>query len=84
MGAKVIGVGLPPEKDSILFKELNLNKRIKQYIFDIKNFNKINDIVKKEKPDLIFHLAAQSIVSSSYRDPLKTFQSNKKSNSVNL
>lgn len=76
MGAKVIGVGLPPEKDSILFKELNLNKRIKQYIFDIKNFNKINDIVKKEKPDLIFHLAAQSIVSSSYIDPLKTFQSN--------
>jgi CDP-glucose 4,6-dehydratase len=76
MGAKVVGVGLPPEKDSVLFKELNLNRRVKQYIFDIKNFDKINQIVKKEKPDLIFHLAAQSIVSSSYRDPLKTFQSN--------
>lgn len=76
MGAKVVGVGLPPEKESVLFKELNLNRRVKQYIFDIKNFDKINQIVKKEKPDLIFHLAAQSIVSSSYRDPLKTFQSN--------
>jgi CDP-glucose 4,6-dehydratase len=76
MGAKVVGVGLSPEKDSVLFKELNLNRRVKQYIFDIKNFDKINQIVKKEKPDLIFHLAAQSIVSSSYRDPLKTFQSN--------
>ena len=76
MGAKVVGVALPPEKDSVLFKELNLNRRVKQYFFDIKKFDKINQIVKKEKPDLIFHLAAQSIVSSSYIDPLKTFQSN--------
>ena len=76
MGAKVVGVALPPEKDSVLFKELNLNRRVKHYFFDIKKFDKINQIVKKEKPDLIFHLAAQSIVSSSYIDPLKTFQSN--------
>ena len=76
MGAKVVGVALPPEKDSVLFKELNLNRRVKQYFFDIKKFDKINQIVKKEKPDLIFHLAAQSIVSSSYVDPLKTIQSN--------
>ena len=76
MGAKVVGVALPPEKNSVLFRELNLNRRVKQYFFDIKKFDKINQIVKKEKPDLIFHLAAQSIVSSSYIDPLKTFQSN--------
>ena len=76
MGAKVVGVALPPEKNSVLFRELNLNRRVKQYFFDIKKFDKINQIVKKEKPDLIFHLAAQSIVSSSYVDPLKTIQSN--------
>ena len=76
MGAKVVGVALPPEKDSVLFKELNLNRRVKQYFFDIKKFDKINQIVKKEKPDLIFHIAAKSIVSYSYIDPLKTFQSN--------
>ena len=76
MGAKVIGIGLSPEKDSILYKELNLKRRVKQYIIDIKKFDKVDQIVKKEKPDLIFHLAAQSIVSSSYKDPLKTFQSN--------
>ena len=76
LGAKVTGIGLPAEKDSILFKELNLNKRMKQYVFDISNFNNVNDVTKKEKPDLIFHLAAQSIVSLSYTNPLKTFQSN--------
>jgi len=76
LGAKVIGVGLKPEKGSIIFKSLKLNKRIKQYFVDIKNFNKINSIIKKEKPDIVFHLAAQSIVSLSYKNPLETFGTN--------
>ena len=76
LGAKVIGVGLRPEKDSIIFDSLKLNKKIKQYFFDIKNFNKINSVLKKEKPDIVFHLAAQSIVSLSYKNPLETFGTN--------
>ena len=74
MGARVIGVALKPEK-FILFKELKLEK-IKQYITNIQNFEKINQIVKREKPDIIFHLAAQSIVSLSYKKPLETFKTN--------
>lgn len=76
LNAKVIGIGLRPEKDSILFKSLNLNKKISQHFVDITNFKKLNQIVKKTKPDIIFHLAAQSIVSLSYKDPLKTFNTN--------
>ena len=76
LGAKVVGVGLRPERDSIIFSSLELNKRIKQYFVDIKKFSKINSIIKKEKPDIIFHLAAQSIVSLSYKNPLETFETN--------
>ena len=76
LGAKVVGVGLRPEKDSIIFYSLELNKRINQYFVDIKNFNKINSVIKKEKPDIIFHLAAQSIVSFSYKNPLETLGTN--------
>ena len=50
LGAKVVGVGLRPERDSIIFNSLNLNKKINQYFIDIKNFNKINSVIKKEKP----------------------------------
>ena len=74
--SKVIGVGLKPEKGSIIFQSLNLSKKINQYYIDIRNFNKINSIIKKEKPDIIFHLAAQSIVSLSYKKPLETFNTN--------
>jgi len=75
-GAKVVGIGLQPEKGSIIFKSLKLEKDIKQYYLDITNFSKFNYIVKKEKPNLIFHLAAQSVVSYSYTKPLLTFNTN--------
>ena len=76
LGAKVVGIGLKPEKGSIIFSSLRLNRRIRQYFIDIKQFKKINDVIKKEKPDIIFHLAAQSIVSFSQKNPLETFGTN--------
>jgi len=76
LGAKIIGVSLKPEKGSIIFKKLKIEKKIKQYYQDITSFNNLDKIVVKENPDLIFHLAAQSIVSQSYKDPLETINSN--------
>ena len=60
--AKIVGVALKPEKGSVLFKKLKIEKKIKQYYVNITNFEKLNKIIIKENPDLIFHLAAQSIV----------------------
>jgi len=76
LNARIIGVSLKPEKGSIIFKHLKLEKKIKQYYLNITNFNKINNVIKKEKPDIIFHLAAQSIVSASFKNPLETINSN--------
>ena len=76
LGAKVVGIGLKPESDSVLFKELKIQNKSKQYINNIENFDKTHQIIKKEKPDIIFHLAAQSIVSESYKDPLGTIRTN--------
>ena len=74
--SKVIGVGLRPEKDSILFKSLNLEKKISQNYINIEDYYKIEKLIKKEKPDIIFHLAAQSIVSESFINPLNTIKTN--------
>ena len=43
LGANVTGVALKPEKNSILFKSLSLDKKINQKYFDIRNFKKINE-----------------------------------------
>ena len=76
LGAKVIGIGLKPEKSSIIFKKLKLEKKIKQYYFNIIDYKKLNKIIKKENPKIIFHLAAQSIVSLGFKDPIKTVSYN--------
>ena len=76
MGAKVVGVSLRPEKNSILYKSLNLKKKITQYFENINDFDNLNQIIKKEKPVIIFHLAAQSIISESVFNPLETIKTN--------
>ena len=76
LGANVVGIGLKPEKNFILHEKLKLKNKITQYILNIENYKNLNQIVKKEKPDIIFHLAAQSIVSESYTNPLQTINSN--------
>ena len=76
LGSKVIGVGLKPEKNFVLYEQLKLRKKIYQYIMNIENYKKLNNLIKKEKPDIIFHLAAQSIVSESFKKPLSTIRSN--------
>ncbi len=76
LGAKVYGISLKPNNESILFKSLKLSSKIKQINCDINNYDKINEIIKKIKPDIIFHLAAQSLVSKSFNDPLTTIKTN--------
>ena len=73
---KTIGIALRPEKGSILFNKLKIKKKIKQYFINIENYKKLNQVIKKEKPDLIIHLAAQSIISLSYKYPQQTLKTN--------
>ena len=76
LGAKVIGIGLQPEKGAKVLNKLLIEKKIKQYILDIRNIDYLDRVIKKEKPDAIIHLAAQSIVSYSFYNPLETFKTN--------
>ncbi len=54
MGAKVIGVGYNPNKNKNLFYQLNLDKKINLHLFDIRNYKKLNFLIKKNKPSIIF------------------------------
>jgi CDP-glucose 4,6-dehydratase len=75
-GAEVSGISLPPNTDPNLFDALKIKKEIKNHFADIRDFAKVKEIIKKEKPEIIFHLAAQPIVRESYNDPLYTFDTN--------
>ena len=75
MGAKVAGYSLKPKKDSN-FKILKLEKYIETTYDDIQNQKLLNEKIKKFKPSIIFHLAAQPLVRYSYRNPIETYKTN--------
>ena len=48
----------------------NINPKAKFYKIDLANHKKTEKIIGKEKPDVIFHLAAQMNVRKSVEDPM--------------
>ena len=75
-GAKIVGISKKEKKGLFLFNFIKLNKKITQYYLDICEYKKLKNVINKEKPDIIFHLAAQPIVSLSYLEPLNTLKTN--------
>ena len=76
LGADVTGVSLAPSTSPSLFEALNLSSFVSHNIIDVTDFERISSFIYELKPDFIFHLAAQPIVSVSYEYPLKTWETN--------
>jgi len=75
-GAKVAGLALKPHTRPSLFNLLRLKERTRNHFLDIRNFKNVSAVMEKEKPEIVFHLAAQPLVLKSYDDPLETFSTN--------
>lgn len=76
LGAKVVGISKDIPTNPSMYEILDLDKHIKSYFLDIRALEDLREVIEKEKPDFIFHLAAQAIVSVSYDDPVETITSN--------
>lgn len=76
LGAKVIGISKDIPTHPSMFEELNLEEKIIHYKEDIRELKNIVHIISLEQPDFLFHLAAQPIVSTSYKNPIETISSN--------
>ncbi len=74
--ANVVGISRNIPTKPSHYKILKLSDQIKEYFFRIEDRKKIEKVILKEKPEFIFHLAAQAIVKNSYSDPNDTWQSN--------
>lgn len=76
MGASVVGVSKEIPTNPSLYVELGLDDKLKSYFSDIRVLGEICEIINTERPDYVFHLAAQAIVSKSYSDPIETITTN--------
>ena len=76
LGATVTGIGLDPKTSRDNYVACGLGSVITHHICDIRQYDKIQKIFTTTKPDMVFHLAAQALVSESYTCPRETFDIN--------
>ena len=76
MGAEVLGYSKEPETNPSFYRAVGLEAHIQSVFGDIRDTGKLNEVVSKFKPDIVFHLAAQALVRASYFEPAETYETN--------
>jgi CDP-glucose 4,6-dehydratase len=74
MGAKVIGFSLPPSSQPNHFEMLDID--MQSVYGDIRDIDALKKVIKENRPEIVFHLAAQALVRDSYKCPIDTYDTN--------
>jgi len=76
LGAEVIGYALKPPTEPSLFNLCKIDSYMVSNIGDIRDYDNLLQILKQEQPEIIIHMAAQSLVRDSYKNPVETYAIN--------
>ena len=76
LGANITGYSLDPEPQHKLFQDLGISKKLTDCRGNICNLEDLSGALKNSEPDIVIHLAAQSIVRTSFQRPLSTIETN--------
>lgn len=76
LGARVVGFSIDVPTEPSMFEIMKLKKNLIDLRGDIRDLSSISKALTDHKPDYVFHLAAQPIVSKSFQDPIETFSTN--------
>jgi CDP-glucose 4,6-dehydratase len=76
LGANVTGFALQPQTEPSLFHVLNLEQHINHIKGDVRDLTKLLAVFNDAKPEIVIHMAAQSLVSESYETPVETYSTN--------
>ena len=76
LGARVTGYALSPPTQPNLFEQAGVDELIRSLHGDIRDFLKLKAAIAECNPDVVIHMAAQSVVRRGYEDPIETYGSN--------
>lgn len=76
LGANVHGLALEPVTTPNLFQAAAIGQHLKSTLGDIRDFDTVQKAFDAAAPVVVFHLAAQPLVSHAYKSPLETFSVN--------
>src|SRR6266705_1716665 len=73
VGAHVVGYSLPPPTDPSLFEAAKVVKGMISITGDVQDFEHLRSVIEEHNPEIVFHMAAQSLVRRSYKNPRETY-----------
>jgi CDP-glucose 4,6-dehydratase len=76
LGAKVSGLSLDPPSEPNLFDQAGVTDAVSDGRGDIRDPKTVAAALKNAEPEVVFHFAAQSLVRTSYEQPLETYSTN--------
>ena len=76
LGAEVSGFSDRVPTSPAMFDLLDLSGRIDHHVGDIRDRDRLAEVIDKVRPEFVFHLAAQALVLDSHEDPAATFETN--------
>jgi CDP-glucose 4,6-dehydratase len=76
LGADVTGYSLDPPTDPSLFRQANVAECLRSIRGDVRDFQQLKSAMAECRPEVILHMAAQSVVRSGYDDPIETYSTN--------
>jgi CDP-glucose 4,6-dehydratase len=76
LGAEVTGYALAPPTTPSLFEQAGVAKTLRSVTADIRDLDRLADALAGSRPEVVIHMAAQSVVKRGYADPVETYASN--------
>ena len=75
-GAQLTGYALDPPTQPNLFADAAVGGGMRSIIADVRNAEELHRAMAGSAPEVVLHLAAQSVVRTSYDQPVETFDTN--------
>jgi CDP-glucose 4,6-dehydratase len=76
LGAKVFAYSLPPPTTPSLYELAGIAELISPVTGDVRDLAGLEKAMSGAEPEIVIHLAAQSLVRRSYQDPVLTYSTN--------
>ena len=76
LGANVTGYALEPPTRPSLFEQAQVGSSVRSICADVRDFPQLTSVLAECRPEVILHMAAQSVVRRGYEDPIETYSSN--------
>ena len=76
LGAEVTGYALPPPTEPSLFEQAGVAKSLRSILADIRDFDRLRKAIGDLRPEVVIHMAAQTIVRRGYEDPIENYSTN--------